>query len=252
MQRLKFILFVFAVITANLSLAQDFASLSPKERIALAEREEEDAARDEAYMQLMQQGHQLFKERHYLKAIQKYQLAGNRRPFNVYPKVIIADIELSMKDTLATLRAAENKAKESKPVDSNPPQEFENQPKPVDIPKETPEQRLAKVNEWEAQERKKREDARQNEQTVPAPMTETSLDVPKMSTADYQKELGSKYPSGITEEIYTLGNKTITRRIVVADGVGNDYKKVVHNWGGVFFFKNGEAVTERVWAQDTQ
>jgi len=246
---------LLSLLLPILALAQDFASLSPKERIAAAEREEVEAAQDASYMQMMQQGHELFKKRHYLKAIHKYEDARTQRPLNVYPKVIIADIELSMKDTLTTLRAVE-KLELEKPQLPEPPKadtEKVAEPKPIDIPKETPKQRLEKVEKWEAEERRKLEQARQQQnETKPAVAETAKGDVPKMSVADYQKELAQKYPKGITEEISTEGNKTITKRIVVSGETGNEYKKVVHNWGGVFFFKNGESVTERVWNQETQ
>jgi hypothetical protein len=73
-----------------------------------------------------------------------------------------------------------------------------------------------------------------------------------ISKDEFREELGEQYPSGITEVITSEGNKTITTRIKVENGKGDEYKRVVHGWGGVFYFKNGDAVTERCWIQETE
>lgn len=234
----------------------NFAEFSSKERINIAEKEESEASNDDVFQLLMQDGHELFKGKHYLKAIQTYEKAQDRRPYNVYPKVIIADIELSMKDTLQTLRAAEKAEslkqeieKAEKPAEINEEPNIEN-PEP-----ESEAERRAKQEQWESQERarleREREREKQRENEKPAE-PQMAGDVVKLTTEDLMKELGQKYPNGITEEITTEGNKTITKRIVVANNMGNEYKKVVHGWGGVFYFKNGEAVTDRVWIQETE
>lgn len=240
----------FALTT--IKAQDDFADLSVKQRISIAEKEEAEAAHDPEFQNMMQKGHELFKERHYLKAIHAYEKAQERRPYNVYPKVIIADIELSMKDTLATLRAAEKEEleKQKPQPDVKPDKPVETTPEP---PTETPEERMKKLNDWEAAERKEREQRReaQKEKEKPAD-TPFQGDIPKLSTADYQKALAEQYPEGITENVTTEGNKVIVERIVVTNGIGNEYKKVTHNWGGVFYFKNGEAITDRVWKQETE
>ncbi|NNC82183.1 MAG: hypothetical protein HKN79_01290, partial [Flavobacteriales bacterium] len=71
------------------------------------------------------------------------------------------------------------------------------------------------------------------------------------SIEEVQQELAESYPDGVTEETFSEGNRTITKRIVVKDGLGNEYRKVKHGWGGVFYFKNGTSITERVWNQET-
>lgn len=255
MNRILFLIFLLSSVSLTELKAQiDFASLSTKERINLAEKEEIEAAGDAAFQQMMQSGHELFKERHYLKAIHAYEKAQDRRPYNVYPKVIIADIELSMKDTLQTLRAAEKAQTQTPKVqaENNPTKPNTNQaPNP---PTETEAQRLEKLDQWEKEERARRERERAQQKENNANPTEVVMegDVAKLSTVDYQKELASKYPSGITETVTKEGNKNIITRIIVKDNIGNEYKKVIHDWGGVFYFKNGEAVTERVWAQETE
>lgn len=225
-----------------------FANLSSKERISIAQKEEIDSKQDREFQQMMQAGHELFKGKHYLKAIHKYEEAQAKRPYNVYPKVIIADIELSMKDTLATIRKAEEmekKAEELKPET----------PKPETKPEEKKEEtstadRIEKMDKWEAEERKKLEAQREREkQQATPPPTKNNGEVAVLSLEDFQKDLAEKYPTGTTESIEKEGNRTTTTRIVVAEGKGNEYKKVVHSWGGVFYFKNGEAVTERVWKE---
>jgi hypothetical protein len=70
--------------------------------------------------------------------------------------------------------------------------------------------------------------------------------------AEVQEELAAAYPDGVTEEVFTEGNRTITKRVVVKNGSGDEYRKVKHGWGGVFYFKNGTSITERVWKAETE
>ena len=78
------------------------------------------------------------------------------------------------------------------------------------------------------------------------------MGTPKETGTDFQNDLAKKYPQGVTEEVEKLGNKTIIRRIVVKGNTGDEYKMVKHNWGGKFFFKNGEAITELIWNEETK
>ena len=252
------LILIFFVSTSSSAYGQDeFSQLSSKKRISIAENEEKDAVKDAEFQSLMQTGHEFFKGKHYLKAIHSYENAQEKRPYNVYPKVIISDIELSMKDTLATLRAAEKVEEQNQKLKKAEKPEKIEEPK-EDKPEtqvESEKERQKKQQEWERKEREKLERERElNKEKEEAKPAEVKMagDVAVLSTEDFRKELGEKFPNGTTEEMYTEGNKTITKRIVVLDNIGNEYKKVVHNWGGVFFFKNGEAVTERVWIQETE
>ncbi len=250
------LLFTFTVIAGTVNGQPDWENLSARDRLRIGEQEKEEAKNDAQFQQLMHEGHQLFEGRHYLKAIHKYEAAQEERPYNVYPKVIITDIELSMKDTLAVLRDAEraeeaDKEKEDQKVKREKPDEVKEKPEPKIT--ETKQETIDRLSEWERQERRNRERARERQeeqQAAPEP-TLTSGEVPQMSTEDYQEELGQTYPQGVTENVEKQGNKTITTRVVVKDKRGNAYRKVAHDWGGVFYFKNGEAVTERVWNQET-
>lgn len=242
---------IFFLIVFPLSAQEDFEQLSAKDRIDIAEREKQEAKTDAEFQQLMSQGHQLFENRHYLKAIHKYEEAQERRPYNVYPKVIIADIELSMKDTLKVLREAERQAERKQPPKDKP--EITKEPKEKPQLTETKEETIERLSRWEADVRRDRERAREQQETEPAtPVESTEGDVKQMSVEEYQRELAQMYPKGITENVTREGNKQITTRIVVNGDKGNEYKKVEHDWGGVFYFKNGDAVTERVWKQETE
>lgn len=239
-----------ALFLSNSVVAQDeFANLSAKERIKIAEEENENARADAEFLNLMQMGHEMFKQKHYLKAIRKYEEAQVKRPYNVYPKVIIADIELSMKDTLEVLRAAEKQELRTKKDQVKPKRE--------DSPENNPQSesdRLKKQEDWEKKERdrlKAERELKENQKREPK-MTAPAGDVKELTLDDFQKDLAKQYPSGITELISKEGNKTITTRVLVSGEKGDEYKKVVHNWGGIFYFKNGIAVPERVWKQETE
>lgn len=239
-------LFIFGMTNAQ----DDLTKLSAKERIRIAEQEKIQAATDAQFQQYMSEGHDFFSDKHYLKAIRSYEKAAESRPYNVYPKVKIADIELSMKDTLEILRAAEKEEIKKDPPKPKEPEIAEVEEKLPETPKET----VDRLDEWEEKERKKLKQQRKNEETEkeePQPSPSLSGDVQSMTIEDYRKELAETFPSGITETVTEEGNKVITKRIIVKDGKGDEYKKVVHNWGGIFFFKNGDAVTERVWNSET-
>ena len=68
--------------------------------------------------------------------------------------------------------------------------------------------------------------------------------------AAFCSDLAKKYPQGLTEEKYMEGSKSITRRIIVEGDIGVEYKHVVHNWGGNYFFKNGKPTTRFTWQKE--
>lgn len=65
-------------------------------------------------------------------------------------------------------------------------------------------------------------------------------------------DLAKNYPPGITEELKTGVRKNVVRRIKVIENLGYEYLKVEHEWGGVYYFKDGEAINKQLWEQETQ
>ena len=75
---------------------------------------------------------------------------------------------------------------------------------------------------------------------------------PNKKSEKFQQALAKKYPQGITEERYKEGNISYIRRVIVDGSRGTEYIEAVHPWGGRFFFRNGESITERVWQIETE
>ncbi|MBK8497981.1 MAG: hypothetical protein IPL52_03985 [Flavobacteriales bacterium] len=70
--------------------------------------------------------------------------------------------------------------------------------------------------------------------------------------AEYNRsKLAEEYPPGVTEESYTEGNKVIIRRVVVNGNKADEYSKVIAKWG-TYYFKNGQSITEAIWAKETE
>ena len=193
-----FYLVLITLLISQLAYAQkDFKKLSAQERSAIAEREMLEAARDSDFLRLMDEGYSLFVKKHYLKAIRKYEVARDMRPYNVYPKVIITDIELSMKDTLQTLR--ENETEEERTADRyerKPLPEMPDREKEMKEFDEREKERLKNVDKWEKNQRRqvadqvalKKEDDDKKLELQPL----TGQDVPVASIQDLQKEWGKQ------------------------------------------------------------
>ncbi|TAL61729.1 MAG: hypothetical protein EPN85_04130 [Bacteroidetes bacterium] len=69
---------------------------------------------------------------------------------------------------------------------------------------------------------------------------------------EYQNELRTKYPNGVTEEEYTNNGKTILRRVVIKNDFAGVYTKVTHNWGGVYCFRDNVPITEIVFENESR
>jgi hypothetical protein len=75
--------------------------------------------------------------------------------------------------------------------------------------------------------------------------------VTKTGSDEYRNELTKKYPQGLTEETNKEGGGTTVTRIVV---VGNNawvYSKKVYSWGGVYYFKDGQQISEPTFNYET-
>lgn len=55
-----------------------------------------------------------------------------------------------------------------------------------------------------------------------------------------------------TKNIYRKGNKTITELTVQKDGLTVNYRKVIADWGGKYYFKDDIAITEVDWDLETE
>lgn len=79
----------------------------------------------------------------------------------------------------------------------------------------------------------------------------TPPDQPRSFNDFNRSKLAQDYPPGVTEESYTEGNKVIIRRVVVQGNRADEYSKVIAKWG-TFYFKNGQSITEAIWARETE
>lgn len=69
-------------------------------------------------------------------------------------------------------------------------------------------------------------------------------------TQGFSNELAKKYPQGLTIEKYMEGSKSVERRIIVDGEIGVEYKKITHNWGGVYYFKNEKPANHFIWQKE--
>ncbi len=70
------------------------------------------------------------------------------------------------------------------------------------------------------------------------------------STTAVPKIRDSDYKEGVTEETVAETNRSIFRVVIKKDGATYNYQKIVYKWGGVFYFKNDNSITESTYVQD--
>lgn len=84
------------------------------------------------------------------------------------------------------------------------------------------------------------------------PSVQDELEKMDKKSVEYQSKLASIYPQGKTVNKSKKGNKEITQVIVVKGSKGTEYQKIKYNWGGVYYFRNGDPITKLIWDKATQ
>lgn len=229
------------------SLSRDFEKLSAKERARIAKEEQENAEKDGAYQSVMAEAETLFRQQQYEASMEKFKAARTMRPYNVYPKVKIQDLE-----ALIARRDAEKPA-EPAPVLGEPivPVEPQVASKPSDpnvSTKPTPEPPVPASRLVVA--------PRDPSPVVPplvprkdppaaTPVRTVPAEKPPVPTARriVEPSPGPGLEEG--ERIYKEGRSVVLERRVAVDGRIVVFKKVSHPWGEVHHFREAIAISAR-------
>jgi len=230
------------VFSLSMFAQQDWSKLSPKQKVKLGKKEQKAAKKDPEYLKLMDEALILFQNKEFEKAKEKYAVAHERRPDNVYPMVMLDDIEIAM-----ILPEDEPKQEELA---------FEEVLIDVDIEEEILEKRAEPYQEEDMKE--------EQIGLIASPIAEPEvIDVPEdfekaISQAEKplrQTELGSPavqvqkeyLNDGVYRESLKEGSATIDQVTIVVKGVSTVYRKVNHSWGAVYYFKNEDPIFDTEW-----
>ena len=74
----------------------------------------------------------------------------------------------------------------------------------------------------------------------------------EFTATEQQQELLLKYPKRKTVETEEVGNSVVTLVYMNVDNRVTVYKKVEHNWGGVFYFVDDRSTNQRYWEFQTK
>lgn len=203
------------------ALAKDFDKLPAKERTRIAARETRESAEDTAYQAVMHRGDQAFQAGQYEVALAAFREARKLRPYNVYPKVKIEDLQ-----ALISKRAAEQPGTTPPAPDAGGPgtgaavpglpaaqgtvPSAPATPPPVQVARPSP--------------------------TAPPPVQPPAI----------RAESAPSPTMG--ERVYKEAGAVVTERTVEDGGKPVTYKKVVHPWGQTFYFKDGLSIPAGQWS----
>lgn len=275
---------MLAMIGGSAQTKSQFNNLSGKAKAKAAAQEEIEADKDAEFQRLMTVAQDHFESREYEAALEHFAAAGERRPLNVYPPVMIEDVRLAMKRKEVET-AAKTTAPETPSVTEEDPRELSQEERVA----QAYAKEMEKVNASTPStpepprtiaEEPKAEIMRNGEGLIM--VDETGVPLKKETETEVIREVKTKkvevidaapdvvvekekeaapavvsdksriYPNGWTEETFKEGNKVITQRTKMSDGVITHYRKVTHGWGGVFYFKDGESITLRTWQDETE
>lgn len=217
----------------------------------LEAKKAEFAGQDNEYDLMIRDADLELKDEDYELAKTYYRDALKIKPNATYPKEQLQKItklsadkkENKKRYDLLVLQAdnafkAENYAR-AKEAYSSALNIFENEP--------YPKEQLEKISNIKIEEKPKAEAKPKKDPKE----FKISAEDAKKSTG-FMSDLAKKYPQGLTEELSEDGSKKITRRVIVNGNIGVEYKKIKHNWGGEYYFKNGSPINEYIWQKETE
>jgi len=227
---------IFLIVSLSISAQDKWSKLSPNQKIRIAKKEQKEAKKDPEYNLLMEEAMRLFQSGQYEKAKEKYIEAHNRRPDNVYPMVMLDDVEIALNQPV--LNKDENVAET--PIPENVPDVVPIEAPVKEVPKNV-ENADVKKEIVSDKEIKLPVDPEKSAVIVAKPERKAELKTP---TTQVQKEYKN---DGVYRETLKEGSANVTQITIVEKGVNTVYREVIHSWGAKYYFKNGEAITEKEW-----
>ncbi|MBW6482603.1 MAG: hypothetical protein K0B10_06040 [Vicingaceae bacterium] len=91
----------------------------------------------------------------------------------------------------------------------------------------------------------------QIERSTKADAEKNDVYVGEKKSSSNINEFEKKYPQGITEEEKETGNAIVLKRIKVTDDHVDVYEKIFYKWGGIFYTKNGESISQNIWDNES-
>ena len=247
---LKQIAFLVVALCVGLSvhaqddenLARDFQKLSAKERARIAKEEQEAAQNDAAYQTVMVEAELHFRELRFEESMAKFKEARVLRPYNVYPKVKIKDLEalIAKRDAEEAVKQAEETPKANSTIQIEPVNAgklvIDKSPvvivsDPVPLPSTVP-----KVPERVALSSK---------EPIPDPPVQRSAAVPVQQRKEPLVEPVPPETEG--ERVYKEGRSVVVEVRLLQNGRLVVYRKVTHPWGGIDHFRDGSSIPDHVY-----
>ncbi len=247
------LLFGSTLVAQDPGLAGDFDRLSAKERTRIAREEEERAAADVAYQAVMSEAENLFREKRYDESLEKYKEARTLRPYNVYPRVkiqdlqaLIAKIEQEERDSLKAREEPELEVREEPVLRIREEPVPEEREEAIAVPP-TREPRIERTVEELVPPPTPREAP-----VSPPPVVQPKLEKvappmerPRSTMANDEPEDEGEY-----ERILREGRALVVERRVYREGRPVIFRKVQHPWGEVVHFRDGIAIPARTWQEE--
>lgn len=222
------------------SLTKDFPKLSAKERSRIAEREQQEAAQDKSYQEVMERAESALRAGALADALKGFEEARALRPYNVYPKVKIEDLRARIR---AQAPADTAGPVEEVPVPDTPVTVMAPSVSapPAALPQAPPIERVPAAPLPPTQPTSVRAQG-----VVPASPTPGPVPV-KVAPPSSSSQPPLPAPPVPGERRYREGRAfVIERTIEGAEGM-EVHKCVTHPSGQVFYFKDGRSVDSREW-----
>ncbi len=240
------------------------------EKAAKEKAEAEARAKEEQYKAAIAKGDAAFEKLQLDEAKQAYQEALNIKPNETYPKNKMVEIDHLLSQRQKKEQEIQEKEKAYKEAIQKGDNFYLNKDYSTAItyyqtalkykPNETyPRQRISECQEqlkrrYEEEQKRLAEERQKQieEQQAKLKKLEEVNFNDKQSVEKYLSELARTYPEGVTEELYEDKTKKIKRVIVNREGVATEYRQVTHNWGGEYFFRNGQSISKNIFLIETK
>jgi hypothetical protein len=235
-----FVAFLCSILMFQLNseAQQDFSGLSAKQKIKLGKKEQKEAKKDPEYLQLMNEGMVFFQSKEYSKAIAKYEDAHNRRPNNVYPMVMLEDINVAKK-LIATETKPETEIILTTSDDSA--REPENKKSDIVVNTVTDSIQASPSVNTELIETQTEDPIIINTPEKVEKQVVKSTEVKAIA----EKEEKVYENDGIFHETLKEGSATIYQTTIVRNGKAIVLREVLHTWGGEFYFMDQNPITKQ-------